>query len=200
MAVLHVKTPNGTQKDIDIDSIITDVKTGSANGTLSVNGTDVAVKGLGSAAYTASTAYTPIAKSIGGTQRPVYTDSDGVITACTETGSVGGLEGVNSLSMSNESYYIRFESGLQICWLCTQMTNSGYQWTFPVPFIARPNMQITTVYNGTFGDNMSIRMIAWEKETTGTYAMIVSNTDSPNDKYKFALAIGWWKNKEEEIS
>lgn len=35
----------------------TDVTTGSANGTISVKGNDVAVKGLGSAAYTESTAY-----------------------------------------------------------------------------------------------------------------------------------------------
>lgn len=34
-----------------------DIATGSANGTISVEGADVAVKGLGSAAYTASTAY-----------------------------------------------------------------------------------------------------------------------------------------------
>ncbi|MBR3148312.1 MAG: hypothetical protein IKF41_03150 [Alphaproteobacteria bacterium] len=34
-----------------------DITTGSANGTISVKGTDVSVKGLGSAAYTASTAY-----------------------------------------------------------------------------------------------------------------------------------------------
>ena len=36
-----------------------DVATGSANGTISVKGSDVAVKGLGSAAYTDSTAYDP---------------------------------------------------------------------------------------------------------------------------------------------
>ena len=40
-----------------IDTGVMSVATGSANGTLSVDGTDVAVKGLGSAAYTASTAY-----------------------------------------------------------------------------------------------------------------------------------------------
>ena len=34
-----------------------DIATGSANGTIAVKGTDVAVKGLGSAAYTASSAY-----------------------------------------------------------------------------------------------------------------------------------------------
>lgn len=38
-------------------SAIQSITTGSANGTISVDGTDVAVKGLGSAAYTASTAY-----------------------------------------------------------------------------------------------------------------------------------------------
>lgn len=39
------------------DTAVQSVTSGSANGTISVDGTDVAVKGLGSAAYTASTAY-----------------------------------------------------------------------------------------------------------------------------------------------
>ena len=39
------------------DTAVQSVVSGSANGTISVDGTDVAVKGLGSAAYTASTAY-----------------------------------------------------------------------------------------------------------------------------------------------
>ena len=39
-----------------------DITTGSANGTIAVNGTNVAVKGLGSAAYTASTAYATAAQ------------------------------------------------------------------------------------------------------------------------------------------
>lgn len=39
-----------------------DIATGSANGTISVEGSDVAVKGLGSAAYTASTAYATAAQ------------------------------------------------------------------------------------------------------------------------------------------
>ena len=41
----------------DIDTGVMAITSGSANGTISVDGTDVAVKGLGSAAYTASTAY-----------------------------------------------------------------------------------------------------------------------------------------------
>lgn len=40
-----------------IDTGVMSVTTGSANGTISVDGSDVAVKGLGSAAYTDSTAY-----------------------------------------------------------------------------------------------------------------------------------------------
>ena len=39
------------------DGAVQDVATGSANGTISVDGTDVAVKGLGSAAYTNANAY-----------------------------------------------------------------------------------------------------------------------------------------------
>lgn len=39
-----------------------DIATGSANGTISVEGSDIAVKGLGSAAYTASTAYATAAQ------------------------------------------------------------------------------------------------------------------------------------------
>lgn len=39
------------------DTAVQSVKTGTTNGTVSVDRTDVAVKGLGSAAYTASTAY-----------------------------------------------------------------------------------------------------------------------------------------------
>ena len=41
---------------------VQEIATGSANGTISVDGSDVAVKGLGSAAYTASTAYATAAQ------------------------------------------------------------------------------------------------------------------------------------------
>lgn len=39
---------------------ITDIETGSTNGTISVNGVDIPVKGLGSAAFTSSDDYTPV--------------------------------------------------------------------------------------------------------------------------------------------
>lgn len=44
------------------DTAVQEIATGSANGTISVDGDDVAVKGLGSAAYTASTAYATAAQ------------------------------------------------------------------------------------------------------------------------------------------
>ena len=39
------------------DSAVQNIATGSANGTIAVDGTDVAVKGLSSAAYVATTAF-----------------------------------------------------------------------------------------------------------------------------------------------
>lgn len=76
----------------DCISGVKTIATGSANGTISVDGTDVAVKGLGTAAYTASTAYaaashnhsgtyTPYAASVGSNQKFIYTNSSGVLTA-----------------------------------------------------------------------------------------------------------------------
>ena len=44
------------------DSAVQTIETGSTNGTIAVDGTDVAVKGLGSAAFTASTAYATAAQ------------------------------------------------------------------------------------------------------------------------------------------
>ena len=49
-------------KDLTITNKKVNIATGATNGTIAVNGTDVAVKGLGSAAYTASTAYATAAQ------------------------------------------------------------------------------------------------------------------------------------------
>ena len=52
------KLASGVQSSLDLaDSAVQSVTEGATNGTVSVDGTDVAVHGLGSAAYTASTAY-----------------------------------------------------------------------------------------------------------------------------------------------
>lgn len=52
------KLASGVQSSLDLaDSAVQSVTEGATNGTVSVDGTDVAVHGLGSAAYTASTDY-----------------------------------------------------------------------------------------------------------------------------------------------
>lgn len=53
LAKNYATAAQGAKADTAVQSIVT----GSANGTIAVDGEDVAVKGLGSAAYTASTAY-----------------------------------------------------------------------------------------------------------------------------------------------
>ena len=60
LAVNYATAAQGAKADTALQQA--DVTTGSANGTIAVKGTDVAVKGLGSAAYTASTAYATAAQ------------------------------------------------------------------------------------------------------------------------------------------
>lgn len=56
--ITKAKLAQGVQDSLDAaDSAVQSVAQGSTNGTIAVDGTDVAVKGLGSAAYTDSTAY-----------------------------------------------------------------------------------------------------------------------------------------------
>lgn len=56
--ITKAKLAQGVQDSLDAaDSAVQSVTEGSTNGTIDVDGTEVAVHGLGSAAYTASTAY-----------------------------------------------------------------------------------------------------------------------------------------------
>ena len=91
--VTKAKLASGVQASLDAaDSALqaSDITTGSTNGTISVDGTDVAVYGLGSAAYTASTAY-----DASGSAQAVYdaiialtnTEIDNAITAANSSGS-----------------------------------------------------------------------------------------------------------------
>ena len=71
-----------------------DIATGSANGNISVKGTDVAVKGLGSAAFTASTAYATAAQ--GALADSAVQPDD--LAAIATTGSTDDLvQGTNTL-------------------------------------------------------------------------------------------------------
>ena len=81
-----------------------DIVTGTANGTISVDGSDVSVKGLGTAAYTASTAYDASgAASAAETAAKDYTDTEVAKKQNKSTGvSVGGANGAwNTLANGN---------------------------------------------------------------------------------------------------
>lgn len=67
-----------------------DIATGSANGTISVDGDDVAVKGLGSAAYTASTAYATAAQ--GGKADTAIQTASFAGTAMTKNGTALSID------------------------------------------------------------------------------------------------------------
>lgn len=72
-----------------------DIATGSANGTISVDGDDVAVKGLGSAAYTNSTAYATAAqgeKADSAVQSVATGTTNGTISVDNTEVSVAGLK------------------------------------------------------------------------------------------------------------
>lgn len=97
------------------NSGVRSVATGSANGTISVNtnGTaaDVAVKGLGSAAYTASTAYATSGHTHSDYAKTADLDSvafDGYVTKGAEAGSTIGekatVEGDHNIASSNQAH------------------------------------------------------------------------------------------------
>lgn len=62
-SITKTKLASGVQTSLDLaDSAVQSVTEGSANGSISVDGTSVAVHGLGTAAYTSSTAYATAAQ------------------------------------------------------------------------------------------------------------------------------------------
>lgn len=83
-----IVTHNASEFALVGDALVkTDIATGSANGNISVKGTDVAVKGLGSAAFTASTAYATAAQ---GALADTAVQPDD-LAAIAETGSTDDL-------------------------------------------------------------------------------------------------------------
>ena len=87
----YATSAQGTKADSALQAA--DITTGSstmANGTISVKGTAVAVKGLGSAAYTASTAYATSAqggKADTALQSVTANNGDGVVTGIAKSGT-----------------------------------------------------------------------------------------------------------------
>ena len=105
--VTKVKLAQGVQDSLDLaDSAVQSVVEGATNGTVAVDGTDVAVHGLGSAAYTASTAYEAagsIATAIGALDatKSQTAGADGLALSITETdGKITSISG----SIAAETY------------------------------------------------------------------------------------------------
>ena len=81
--ITKAKLAQAVQNSLDLaDSAVQSVAEGSTNGTIAVDGTDVAVHGLGSAAYTASTAYDAAGAA------------DAVLGASTDTAATMTVHGV----------------------------------------------------------------------------------------------------------
>lgn len=76
---------------------------------------------------------------------------------------------------SQGTNWIRYKSGLQLCWV--SFVNPDSKWSFPVPFSSTPVVQITA-RDGAW---------AWVNDitTTGCY--------SQSSGHGNCLAIGWWK-------
>ncbi|MBO7066967.1 MAG: hypothetical protein J6W40_05090, partial [Alphaproteobacteria bacterium] len=77
-AINEVKSSIG-----NIDTGVESVTEGTANGTIKVDGTDVAVHGLGTAAYTASTDYVPTSRTVNGEALSSNVTLDGADIALT---------------------------------------------------------------------------------------------------------------------
>ena len=93
-----------------------DIDTGSANGKISVKGTDVAVKGLGSAAYTESSAYATSAQGTLATnavRSVVESSNNGKISVTTGTGSATdvAVHGLKSAAYTESSAYATAAQG-----------------------------------------------------------------------------------------
>jgi hypothetical protein len=76
-----------TDKLTKAESAVQEVKTGTANGTISVDGTEVAIPGLKSAAYTESSAY-----DAAGTAAGVKTALEGTTTSDSSTTTIAGAK------------------------------------------------------------------------------------------------------------
>ena len=111
--------------------------------------------------------------------------------------SRGDIEIVDSSDFSSSIGYIRYSSGLQICWGYVNCVNYGYsskysEFTFPVAFKA-PTYQVTV---GPLSSNMDVVANIISGRTTTHCSIGVRNLiQSSNNWHADVLihAIGYWK-------
>ena len=124
--------------------------------------------------------------------------SDGSLTwTGGDYSSRGDIEIVDSSDFSSSIGYIRYSSGLQICWGYVNCVNYGYsskysEFTFPVAFKA-PTYQVTV---GPLSINMDVVANIISGRTTTHCSIGVRNLiQSSNNWHADVLihAIGYWK-------
>lgn len=117
--------------------------------------------------------------------------SDGALTwTGGDYSSSGKIEIVYSSNFSNDTRYIRYSSGLQICWgyvsLNGPVTATNKRITFPVAFITKP--AILTTYNANAG-NTPIG-IGWESTTAFSIGTVNGSSSTSLTSW---IAIGTWE-------
>lgn len=100
---------------------------------------------------------------------------------------------VERVNVTDKSSYIRFESGLQICFstLIIPANSKGINWTFSAPFKSGGDMLLTATY---ISPNATCITTFTGRNTT----KVTVNCLKVDGYYDFArsvacIAIGWWK-------
>lgn len=88
--------------------------------------------------------------------------------------------------------YIRYSSGLQICWgtatLDGNITSTKKKVTYPKPFAAEKNHIVLTTLNANVGLDIPVG-VGWESDR---YFMI-GTSGAASTAHTGWVAIGWWK-------
>lgn len=126
----------------------------------------------------------------GNSEASLVGTSDGVLSwTCSNADNSGYIDAVVEKNMSNNGY-IRYASGLQMCWgrvtLNGPITINNVKVTFPKPFAATP--RVFSCSNANNGDSMVL--VGWEYTTDFT---IGCNAGSHSGGQTNWLAIGPWK-------
>lgn len=117
--------------------------------------------------------------------------SDGALTwTGGDYSSSGEIEIVDSSNFSDYTSYIRYSSGLQICWgyvsLNGPITATNKRITFPVAFTTKP--AILTTHNANAGDTPI--GVGWESTTAFSIGTVNNSSSTSITSW---IAIGAWK-------
>lgn len=117
--------------------------------------------------------------------------SDGALTwTGGDYSSSGEIEIVDSSNFSDYTSYIRYSSGLQICWgyvsLNGPITATNKRITFPVAFTTKP--AILTTHNANAGDTPI--GVGWESTTAFSIGTVNNSSSTSITSW---IAIGTWK-------